>query len=137
MCNEPQGDFRYVDLWERRIQLFWSRLQTATAIQTGVMIAWYFLIQERKFEHSVASLALIVFGIILHWKILVIMQKDSEYIDAMTKKAGDCFPSYFGSNNKEGRGAGRSIIRYCIGFLVILGLTSIYIGYRFLNHRVI
>lgn len=137
MCNDqPQGDFRYVDLWERRVQLFWSRLQTAAAIQTGVMVGWYFLIQERKLEHSILAALLCIFGFLLLFQIHKIMKKDGDYIDAITKRAGDAFPSFIGSEGKEGRIAGLNIVKVCIWTLVAMVLLSLVTIYLFWSYRV-
>jgi len=32
----------YVKLWMQQSQLFWSRLQTATALHTGILVGWYY-----------------------------------------------------------------------------------------------
>jgi len=81
----------YVKLWMEQSRLYWSRLQTATALHTGVLVGWYYL--QRDKDSPALALFLLCAGILLSILILVIMWRDTRYMDAMRKKAGeDVFP---------------------------------------------
>ncbi len=81
----------YVKLWMEQGKLYWSRLQTATALHTGVLVGWYFL--QKDMPCSKLAPSLLVLGIWLSSLILLIMLGDARYWYALRDKAGeDVFP---------------------------------------------
>jgi uncharacterized membrane protein len=82
----------YVKLWMEQSRLFWSRLQSVTALHTGVLAGWY-IIKKDNNEWLWLAPFLLALGILLSAFILVIMCRDGQYMNAMRDKAGvDIFP---------------------------------------------
>lgn len=75
----------YLNLWMQQSQLFWSRLQTATALHTAVLTGWYFI----KPEEKILKISLLGIGIVISGLILRIMIRDSQYMEAMKEKSKD------------------------------------------------
>ncbi|MDO8609357.1 MAG: hypothetical protein Q7R95_02325 [bacterium] len=91
MSEEPILKIEYVNLWMQQSQLFWSRLQTATALHTGILVVWFYLSKDE--DWSWLSPFLLGLGIVLSSLILIIMWRDGKYMDAMKDKAGkEVFP---------------------------------------------
>ena len=81
---EPTTDFdkekiavEFAKVWAEQSKMLWSRLQTVTAIQTGVFAAWYFM-RDKNFFLAPATVCL---GMFLTTMILLIMQRDTVYLD--------------------------------------------------------
>ena len=112
----------YLRAWSAHCQLFWSRLQTAAILHSGVLVGWYNL----KNEHLLFKRGILFLGVFLSVFIISVMVRDAQYLKTLEKKCGETFP-YTGHDFPKGRLCGFIIV---ITFPVIellllgLGLTS-------------
>ena len=93
MCAEPDikppvNDKDYVEHWMRQSELFWSRLQSATVLHSGVLIAWYQIHPSDK----LLRLGVLLVGIIISLFLIGIMRRDAVYLDKIKDICGFCFP---------------------------------------------
>lgn len=68
----------YANLWMAQSNLFWGRLQTATAIHTAVLGVWYFLNKEE--ENIFLAKSVLFIGFFLSLALLFIMRRDVQYM---------------------------------------------------------
>ena len=104
--SSQAGQIEYARLWMQQSQLFWSRLQTAALLHSGVLVGWYKL----RDAEPILNRGLLALGIFLSVFVVAIMVRDSQYMDKMKKLAGNTFP-------KTGKGAHYG--RVC-GFIIVL-----------------
>jgi len=78
----------YVKIWMQQSQLFWSRLQTISALQTGILVGWYKLAND-----PCLRIGILLMGIILSALILFIMRRDTKYMKKMEELAKNEFPT--------------------------------------------
>ncbi len=69
-------------------KLFWSRLQTIAAIQTGVLVGWYKL----PTDEQILKKGILILGLILSLLIAFIMRRDRKYMEKMHERAKPEFP---------------------------------------------
>ena len=67
-----------VALWKFQSQLMWSRTQTAAIIEAGTLAGWYKLFEEK---HLLIAQFLLGFGAIIIIGILILMKRDSQFLD--------------------------------------------------------
>jgi hypothetical protein len=75
--------------WRFQSGQMWSRLQTASFIEAGVLTAWYSLYQIKSFTLGLLVLAV---GAILLIIVGLLMRRDSQYMQACERKIGPSFP---------------------------------------------
>lgn len=116
--SEAEGhrkiELEYVKLWMEQSKLFWSRLQTAAAIQTGTFVGFYKISTSDKVGIHFLNYPLLTLAIGLLVLIIRIMMKDAEYSDALARSSGFSFPAPE-NRNRAGKYSG-----YCIMFCCIL-----------------
>ena len=71
-------------LWSNQVNLFWSRIQTASAIEAGTLGGAYSL---WKSQHPIFVLLLLVLAIWLLVLVWLMMTRDIDYQDAFRKLA--------------------------------------------------
>lgn len=104
MPEHPTTQIEYLKLWNEQSKLFWSRLQTATVLHSGVLAGWYKLRQD----NSSLQFFLLLIGSIVTMAILIIMYRDDQYMDKLRDLAGEYFPKV--DSTKLGRRCGYFIV---------------------------
>jgi hypothetical protein len=104
MSDETTPEIEYARMWMQQSQLFWSRLQTAAILHSGVLAAWYKLPED-----SVLKTGVLCLGIFLSVFIIAIMVRDSQYMKEMRRRAGKSFPDT-GKDAPHGRTCGYIIV---------------------------
>ena len=77
------------DFWRFQSGQMWSRLQTASFVEAGVLTAWYKFYQIKLYNLGTMVLSI---GAILLIMIGLLMRRDSQYMEACEKKIGRSFP---------------------------------------------
>lgn len=78
-----------VTLWQFQSKLMWSRIQTATVIEAGVLGGWYQLWESGR---SALTVAILLLGAALLLVVSLLMRRDSQYMTACETRAGDRIP---------------------------------------------
>ena len=102
----------YLKLWMEQSKLYWSRLQTSAAIETGILLAWW-QIKDAK-EHAWLNIPLLILGSVLHCCILAILERDGAYVDVLREYSNRAFPV-----TKRAEGCGRTCAQMMIWILII------------------
>jgi len=89
LCS-PLVQMEYVKLWKDHSGMFWSRLQTAALIHSGVLVAWY---TSGRDGHTHLPYYILVLGILLGCCLLAAMIRDAQYMDVLRQRSGHTFPS--------------------------------------------
>jgi len=74
-----------VSLWINHTNLLWSRLQTASAIEAGVLAAAYQIHDLHKYWASI----LLIVAVLLLIGVLLLMTRDVQHLDAFKKSSDD------------------------------------------------
>ncbi len=124
MCAEPdikppKNDKDYVEHWMRQSELFWSRLQSATVLHSGVLIGWYQIKSKEVFLRA----GILFFGIIISGFLIAIMARDADYMKRFRDICGIYFPHCEKGN---GRACAYWIIGILMGIELVLLTLTIY-----------
>jgi hypothetical protein len=95
----------YVKLWMQQSQLFWSRLQTAALLHSGVLVGWHSL----PSTECVMKRGMLFLGIFLSVFLIAIMVRDGQYMEKLKALAGTDFPET-GKAAPKGRMCGYIIV---------------------------
>lgn len=83
-------ELEYVKLWMEQSKLFWSRLQSLAAIQTGSYVAWWTVLDSEK--NQGISFFIPILGVSLTGLIMAIMDRDAAYMETLKNDARESFP---------------------------------------------
>ncbi len=109
----------YLRAWSAHCQLFWSRLQTAAILHSGVLVGWYKLPENQP----ILKICILSLGVLLSIFVTAIMVRDAQYLTTLQKKCGDAFP-LTGHDHPKGRMCGFILVSiFPIIELILLGLT--------------
>jgi len=75
-----------LQLWMHQSNLFWSRIQTAIAIQGAIIGAWYLLFKDNGPLKPLSHFVLLG-GVSLSIGLILIMSRDKEYLDKFSTSA--------------------------------------------------
>jgi len=78
-----------IKLWQEESKLMWSRIQTVSVLEAGVLTGWYKLCETNQ---SLLAKALLIVGSLLMFIIGILMHRDAQYMKACEDAAGDNFP---------------------------------------------
>jgi len=78
-----------VAFWQFQSKLMWSRIQTATVIEAGVLGGWY---QLWRANYSRLAVAILVLGAVLLLVVSLLMHRDSQYMKTCETRAGERIP---------------------------------------------
>lgn len=115
--DPEQKELEYVKLWMQQSQLFWSRLQSAALLHTGILAGWYTI----KNNHPRLGIGLLALGFAISFFLLFIMRRDGQYMDSIRNRAPNAFP-WTGADAPNGRLCGMIIV----GLLMLCELTLIF-----------
>jgi hypothetical protein len=75
----------YADLWTRQCELFWSRLQTTTALHTAIIAGWFVTFEK----YHCLSNAILSGGVLIGFLLWLIMWRDGDFMIKMKKAIND------------------------------------------------
>jgi hypothetical protein len=78
-----------VKFWLEQSKLMWSRVQTASVIEAAALAGWYKLLRDNQLG---TALVVLVLGAGLLVVVGLLMYRDSQYMVACERVAGDQMP---------------------------------------------
>lgn len=79
-----------VSFWQAQSKLMWSRVQTTSVIEAGTLTGWYKVWED---QHPYLGVAILLLGTGILFIVSLLMRRDSQYMDACERVAGDRMPS--------------------------------------------
>jgi hypothetical protein len=77
------------EYWRFQSSQMWSRIQTTSFVEAGVLTGWYTVYKEKAF--FLGTMILLIGAVILI-VIALLMLRDSQYMKACEKRIGNNFP---------------------------------------------